>query len=176
MMGLNYKNLDEITRSHMLKELEVGGYYESPRLRDGNFIAWKNVLQEAAKSFNDIWLEHQIDEKSLLKSHETRHAAKGITTVKVPVNAAQSLAEGEFNRFYLRGICSRAISEGYEYLRIYRAKSVDSPRSESITKIGTLVKADILLEELRKNNFTDNALGLPAGPNSGLSAEIVFEK
>lgn len=174
-MGLNYKNLDDITRSYMLKEFEIGGYYESPRLRDGNFIDWKNILQEAAKSFNDIWLEDQINAKTLLKSHETRHTTKGITTAKVPVNAAQSLAEGEFNRFYLRGLCSRAISEGYEYLRIYRAKAVDSPRSDSIKKIGTLVKADILLNALRKSDFIDNVLGLPAGPNSGLSAEIVFE-
>jgi hypothetical protein len=91
---------------------------------------------------------------------------------KVPYNAAQQLAEGEFNRFYLRGIASRALKEGKKDLRIYRGKEVSAPRVESEEKVGSLIDAALLLAELRKNDFVDNALGLPAGPNSGLTAEI----
>ena len=83
------------------------------------------------------------------------------------------LAEGEFNRFYLRAICNRAINEGFTNIRIYRGKRVNSPRSESEAKIGQLVEVSKLLEKLRTYDFVDKILELPAGPNSGLTAEIV---
>ena len=40
-MGLNYKNLDDITRKYMIEEFEIGGFYESPRLEDGSLIMEK---------------------------------------------------------------------------------------------------------------------------------------
>jgi hypothetical protein len=60
---------------------------------------------------------------------------------RVPVNAPETLAEGEFNRFYARGLCRRAIDDVIEDVIIYRAKAVTSPRPESEAKIGTAVNA-----------------------------------
>jgi hypothetical protein len=42
----------------------------------------------------------------------------------VPVTAADTLAEGEFNRFYLRGLCRRASAANMAEIEVYRAKEV----------------------------------------------------
>jgi hypothetical protein len=175
-MGLYYKNLDEATRKYMLLEFEKGEFYKSERLNENKFEEWKKILHEGLEFHDDDWIAHQLQLKGLLKTHELRRKPNGgMTEVKVPSNAAQMLAEGEFNKFYLRGICSRAIESHYTHVRIYRGKEVASPRIESERKIGTTLEVVALLEELRKDTLIDSVLGLPAGPNSGLTAEIVFE-
>lgn len=172
-MGLNYKNLDAETRRYMLLENEFGGHYASPRIEVERIPEWRELFLEALKSQTDDWLADQANKVKLMKSHETRRTPSGgITTAKVPSNAALQLAEGEFNRFYLRGIAARALAEGKQYVKVYRGKEVSSPRPESEARIGSLIAAASLLSELRKSDFVDNALGLPAGPNSGLTAEI----
>jgi len=37
-------------------------------------------------------------------------------------NAHEMLAEGEFNRFYIRALCARAIEDGLPEVTVYRAK------------------------------------------------------
>lgn len=91
---------------------------------------------------------------------------------KVPVTAPWTFAEGEFNRFYLRGLCLRAIDEG-KSIEVYRAKAVVAPRPESTALIGARLNPHTLLADLRIHLAVDTALGLPAGPNSGLSGRLV---
>jgi hypothetical protein len=45
------------------------------------------------------------------------------------------LAEGEFNRFYIRALCVRAIEDGLPEVIVYRAKEVQSARPESARMI-----------------------------------------
>ena len=75
------------------------------------------------------------------------------------------------NRYYIRGLCRKAIADGGE-IEAYRAKNVNDPRPESQALIGTEMNANQLLEDLRTHNGVDTALGLPSGPNSGISARI----
>lgn len=82
------------------------------------------------------------------------------------------LAEGEFNRFYIRALCWITLLTGKK-LKIYRAKFSQTPRIDSQRMIGSFIDAEQLLLDLRKNPGTDTALGLPPGPNSGLSVELV---
>jgi hypothetical protein len=82
------------------------------------------------------------------------------------------LAEGEFNRFYIRGVCLRAIEEGMYEVIVYRAKTVEHARAESEQKIGQRVAAEDVLRDLRAHPGVDTALGLPPGPNSGLSVHF----
>jgi hypothetical protein len=88
------------------------------------------------------------------------------------INAHEMLAEGEFNRFYIRGLCVRALADGIDEVVVYRAKAVQNARSESEGKIGQRVSADALLVDLRLHKGVDTALGLPPGPNSGLSVHL----
>jgi hypothetical protein len=108
-----------------------------------------------------------------MNSQEQKRTRNGGTTLaKVPITAPDTLAEGEFNRFYIRGLCRRAIEEQIPNLVIYRAKEVSNPRPESEEKIGKSISAQTLLTDLRTHLGIDTVLGLPAGPNSGLSVKL----
>lgn len=176
-MTLMLANLDEKTRQLMLAEIELdishGNLYLSPRLSDTGRNSFAALLKKAAHSYDDTWLAQNLRQAGIMNSVEQRRTPSGgFTTAKVPVTAPDTLAEGEFNRFYIRGLCQRAINEGITELVIYRAKPVSSPRPESQAKIGAKVNAEALLNDLRQHQGVDTALGLPAGPNSGLSVQL----
>lgn len=175
-MSLNLINLDEDTRKVMLDEINAdisyNKLYLSHRLSLAGQKDYPILLKQAAEKYNDSWLATELRMYSRLNPTEKRNTRKGIVIAKTPVTATDTLAEGEINRFYLRGLCVRAIQAGVPSLTIYRAKSVDNPRHESELKIGTAVDAIALLADLRLNIGVDTAIGLPPGPNSGLSAKL----
>jgi hypothetical protein len=175
-MTLNLLNLDARTRQLMTSEIEHdvqnGTIYLSPRLNDPNGADYLQLLLEAAGAYEDGWLSQRLNAKGCLKALEPRTTRGRTTMVKVPYTAAETLAEGEFNRFYLRAIAIRAQQDGVQDLIIYRAKDVATPRWESEAKLGTSVGAAGLLADLRAHPGVDTALGLPPGPNSGLSAKL----
>ena len=177
-MGLYYVNLDARTREYMMKELDGDiaskAIYLSSRLNEAGLAKWPIILKEAVKQYDDTWLAEQLRVQNLLKTHEEKNKPKGGTTVaKVPVTAPETLSEGEFNRIYARGLCARAVEDGIPEVEVYRGKEVAHPRSESQAMIGKKVNANALLDDLRKSNGVEPALGLPPGPNSGLTIKIV---
>lgn len=110
----------------------------------------------------------------MLKRHEQRRKPKGgYTLALVPRTAAQIIAEGELNRFYIRGVCRAAIDDGSEEVVVYRAKWVENPRHESLALIGKRVSAGALLDDLRIHSSEEPMLGVPGGPNSGISVHRV---
>lgn len=170
-------NLDGSTRKHMLaeidKDISEGTLYISPRLSPQGSADYPGLLRRAAETGDDCSLAAQIRAFGRMNSTEERKKPKGgITTAKIPVTAPDTLAEGEFNRFYIRGLCRRAIADGIPAVLVYRAKPVDNPRAESQALIGRQMAVQQLLSDLRQNMGTDTALGLPAGPNSGLSVRL----
>ena len=165
----------ETARSLMLEEVErdiaAGTLYRSPRLTEEGWAQYADLLREAVQSHNDEWLKAQIGSRGLIKSHEQRRTKTGFTMVKVPYTAAETLAEGEFNRYYVRGVCRLVLEQDADQVTIYRAKAVEQPRYESEMRIGKKIGAQVLLDDLRatSNANMNTALGVPAGPNSGLS-------
>lgn len=176
-MGIYYENLDQQTREFMLKELELsisnGSLYISSRLNEQGRSNWEYLLREAIKNNDDTWLASQLRKQNYLKSEEERHLSGGRTTIaRVPTTAADTLAEGEFNRFYSRGLCARALASGVLEVEVYRGKEVQQPRPESETKIGNRFAAGELLEDLRKSKGVEPALGIPPGPNTGITIKL----
>ena len=173
-VGILYKNLDEECRQFMLEELgkdiSNGSLYVSPRLNEMGLSEWKIVLEEAIRSHDDVWLENKLRAGNYIKDQEQRRKPKGgFTIAKVPITAPEMLAEGEFNRFYARGLSLKAIKNGIPDVVVYRGKEVQQPRPESEAMIGKRINAKALLEDLRKSQGVEPALGLPPGPNSGLT-------
>jgi hypothetical protein len=83
------------------------------------------------------------------------------------------LAESEFNRYYIRALARRAIEEGIPELVIYRAKPARNPRPESEARVETTLPAEDLLADLRAHPGDESpTLGVPSGPNSGLSVRL----
>jgi hypothetical protein len=178
-MALDLINLDEKTRRFMLEEIErdiTGGQlYLGTRLSAQGRGAYPELLKQAAQGFDDSWLALNLRDGGMMNATEQRRKPNGgFTEVRVPVNAPEVLAEGEFNRFYARGLCRRAIEEGKSELEVYRAKLVSQPRPDSQAMIGRRVSAQALLEDLRTHPGVDTALRLPNGPNSGLSVKLPF--
>jgi hypothetical protein len=174
-MGIQYKNLDKSTRDRMVEEVRLGDHYISPRLTAQGQDAWPGLMAQAAETHDDDWLAQQLLDGGYLNEEES-YTRDGITRQRRinQRNAAQQLGEGEFNRYYIRGLCVRAKREGKNELIIYRGKVVAQPRPESEAKIGTRISVDVLLPILRKNDFVtiEDAIGVPGGPNSGLTCEI----
>jgi len=73
----------------------------------------------------------------LLNASVPRHNQDGsISMTRMLDNAADTLAEGEFNRFYARGLCAQVLSSGGTEVEVYRGKVVQNPRPQSQVMIG----------------------------------------
>jgi len=174
-MGL-LLDIDEVDRRFMLEELSrdvtEGRIYPSPRLSPTGTADFPGLLREAVAEHDDTWLAEQLNSRGRLRTHEMSQR-KGVPYQKtLPWNAAETLAEGEFNRLYIRGQCLRALHEGATEVEIFRAKAVMDPRPDSEFRIGTAVDAGQLLGDIRNHVGLDTALRVPGGPNSGISARL----
>ena len=177
---MDLRNLDDVTRAAMLTEVEhdiaTGAVYISSRLSPQGINDYPDLLRDAVQTGNDETLATSLSSNGRLLTHETARHPKGGPDIvkKVPVTAPQTMAEGEFNRYYARGICVRALAEVGPQARvtIYRARESLRPRSDSVALIGTTPSAAVLLEDLRTHIGIDTALHLPPGPNSGLSVHL----
>jgi hypothetical protein len=171
-VALDLVDLDETTRDRMLSELESDldddTLYMGRDLSESGQRRYPTFLKEAIERGDDSSLEGCLSEPGVFNAMGLRQGKP----VKVPRNAPQRLAEGEFNRFYLRGLCLRAIDDGANAVVVYRARNSSNPRRESEGLIGRTLDARELLADLRSNPGVDTALGLPPGPNSGLSARL----
>ena len=177
-MTLYLHNLDERTRQLMVDELDYdianNQLHISPFLSGQGQRDYPNLLREAMKGGNDETLAEALRaHRRIFKALPRRNKAKGgYGIAAVPSNAAEIVAEGEFNRFYIRGVARRAVEDGIPELIIYRAKQARNPRRESEALIETTVSAKDLLADLRAHPDQPPTLGIPSGPNSGLSVRL----
>lgn len=172
-MGLCYESLDERTRAFMLEELAkdeaAGRLYISGRLTREGAERYPKLLREALTSYRDDWLAERL--RGLMAEREPSSRSK-TGDKAVPHNADATLAEGEFNRYYIRGVCRQVEADGGTEVEIYRGKTVAAPRDESQMMVGTRIDAAKVLADLRANSGVNTALGLPPGPNSGLTVRV----
>jgi hypothetical protein len=164
-----FPDLDSRTRAFMVEEISHdrlhGTLYISKRLTPVGAANYGQHLEDAARMGDELTLAAQLRQPGQLRELEPR----GMGLARVPHNAAEVLAEGEFNRFYIRALCRRAIEDGVDELIVFRSKPVENPRPHSLAKVGSAVGPHRLLTDLRTHPGTDTALGLPPGPGSGLS-------
>mgnify|MGYP001474528038 CR=1 FL=1 len=177
-MGILYESLDESVRACMLQELEKDilddNLYISPRLTDTGVKIWPEILRDAFASHDDTFVANALRSQGLLRSQEKRRRPNGgISMVNVPHTAADTLAEGEFNRYYARGVCLNVLDTSGTHVEVYRGKEVQKPRPESSALIGKRLSAQMLLDDLRSSPGVEPAMGLPPGPNSGLTIRRV---
>jgi len=124
-MPLLYESLDPTTRRFALAELEhdgtTGAFHLSDRVRPTVAAEYRRLLREAVAYYDDAWLEERAAD--LLVDFEVRRTPSGGTTAaKLPDMAARMLTEGDFNRYYMRGVCARALAEDRSVVEVYRAR------------------------------------------------------
>jgi hypothetical protein len=177
-MGLHYENLDERTRSLMLDEMEgdvaANRLHISPYLSGQGQRDYPNLLQQALETGTDDSLAEQLAQhRRIERAAPRRDSSEGFSLVAVPSNAALVLAEGEFNRYYIRALARRALEDGITQLVVFRAKPVENPRPESEALVETTVEPQAILDDLRAHHSGEPpSLSVPAGPGSGLSVRL----
>jgi hypothetical protein len=176
-VALELVDLDGVTRQGMIAELEhdlaAGTLYVGKYLTDFGVERYPILLRDAIEGGNDESLIAALSEPAIFATtYQKRKPKGGFSPAKVPYTAPATLAEGEFNRFYLRGLCRRALATDGQAIEIYRARASAEPRRESEAMIGKRLDPTTLLADLREHTGVDTALGLPPGPNSGLSGRL----
>lgn len=177
-MSLYLPDLDERTRALMLEEVDYDTTRQqlhiSPYLSGQGQHDYENLLRQAIESGDEETLAMRLGEhRRIARTAHRRKPEGGYTIVTVPHNAAETIAESEFNRYYIRALCRRAIEEGIDELIVYRAKPVREPRAQSEELVESTIDPRALLQDLREN--TGDAvpnLGIPGGPNSGISVRL----
>jgi len=177
-MALYFENLDDRTRQLMLDELDYdlahNQLHISPFLSGQGQRDYGNLLREAIQNGTDESLAENLKaHRRINRTLPRRQPKGGYSIAATPENAADVLAESEFNRYYIRGLARRAIEDGVSELVIYRAKPAKNPRPESEARVETTVSPQELLEDLRAHPGDEPpTLGVPSGPNSGLSVRL----
>jgi len=175
-MGLRYENLDakgrDLMRAEVERDVAAGSLYVADKLSPGGKASYPQLLKDAAAGGTDDTLAAAI--LPLLNATMPPRDLGGGRFSKPPkmsVNAHTLLAESEFNRFYIRGVCLRALGLGYTHVIVYRARPSSQPRPESEALIRQPFPAEALLRDLRASSGVETALGLPS-VNSGLSVKL----
>jgi hypothetical protein len=174
-MGLRYDNLDDRTRALMVEEIDrdtaAGNMYLSNYLNEGGQRDWPGYLREAARAGTDDRLAQTLRANRSFKTQVERRKPKGgYTMAAVPVTAAQTLAESQYNMYYMRALARRAIDDG-QTLTVYRAKAVENPRPESERMIGTRLDPQEVLRVLRETHGVEPAINIPM-PNTGITVRL----
>jgi hypothetical protein len=176
-MAFHFLDMNDEIRSLMLEELSIdklqGQIYISSRLTEIGTRMYEELLTNSINVGNEVTLANELVGNNCIKEFVPRQTKSGTTMVKTPSNAHLVLAEGEFNRYYIRAIARKVIESQKGTLRVYRAKQVSRTRIESDRLLGTSVEPSNLLKDLRDNIGLETILGIPGGPGSGLSVRIV---
>lgn len=167
-----FANLDDKTRSYMLRAIEDAERADqinySTRLNAKGKEQWLGLLEQAAREHNEHWLAYELEANRLIKGFEVSERPLGSYSIRhVPHTAAQTMAEGQFNRFYMLGLCKRAREEGIKQLEVYRAKQSAKPRPESEALVGLRLPVEIVEPQLRDDAASQKSLLIQ--PNSGIS-------
>ncbi len=171
-----FHNLDMLTRTAMLEAIDeaedTNNIYYSTRFTESGKSQWLPLLKQAAQDHNEHWLAYQLEAHSSMKDFEGAHKPSGgYTTKHVPHTAAITMAEGQFNRFYILGLCKRARAEGLSHLEVYRAQERSASRSISQSLIGTQLSIAEIESQLKdtRASFKSDLVK----PNSGISMKLV---
>jgi hypothetical protein len=153
------------------RDIAAGELYHSPWLNPAGRAAWADLLLQAAREGDDESLAASLRTGLLNEMAERRNPKGGTVQYRVPGTAPETMA-GEFNLFYIRALCRRAIEGKIPHLVIYRARHSDKPRPDSEALIGKQIDPAETLADLRSSQGQAAKLGFPPGPNSGLTARL----
>jgi hypothetical protein len=176
-VALKFEDLIGLVRGFMVEEIDMDTrsdkIYRSSYLTQSGQGNFPDHLKAAAIGGNDDSLQASLKGQFNQTTQRKRPKNLGYYTAAVPVNAAQVLAEDQFNRYFCRGLSRHAISLGIPRLQVYRAKQVAQPRRDSEAKVGLLVDPQTVLIDLRASTEGfETALGIPPGPGSGITLRI----
>lgn len=180
-MPLDLANLDPCTRRFMLAELDAdvatGALYLSPQLSEQGQRLYPRLLRDAIVAGTEDSFAEALRACDGMKPFGRWQQAKDVAAGDALAVAAAILAEREFHRFYLRGLCLRALAQGQATLVIYRARPTTpgrtvSGRTSSDSMLGVRITVSALLEDVRGTFGSAPPHGVPQCRDPGLSVRF----
>ncbi|MGE3272096.1 MAG: hypothetical protein AB7P40_25300 [Chloroflexota bacterium] len=175
-MSLHLADLDACTRRYMLEEfdadLAAGTLYRSPQLSEQGADRYQSLLRAALTDGSDVSFAEALGKCGAVLPPGRWQNSKDVAAEDATLAATVLLAEREFHRFYIRGLCRRALDAAVETLVIYRAKPSDPGRSSSDAMVGVQITVRSLLEDLRGSFRSLPPHGLPQCRDPGLSVRL----
>jgi hypothetical protein len=153
-MPMSYEELDDKTRSLMLKGFEAeeagGNPYRSIGLNDKGRAAFPDLMRDAIKTGTELTLTDSLNDAGLWKPTEID--IKNNVPIEVPRHVLQSalrLGLGEFSVWYVHGLARRLLDEGETQCQIYNAQPQESDNRECSKFEGAIVGAKVIYDNLR---------------------------
>ena len=138
-----FPNLDETTRLLMLEELELdinnGLFYEPVTMQKTFIPIYKRILKSTFEKGNVETLRTGFT-MCMFKPKDKKGR-------KITPSIKEMIAFSDFNRYYIRALVVRAISEG-KSLAVYRAKQTVNERMESKLSLGKIYSGKTQLQQL----------------------------
>jgi hypothetical protein len=175
-MALVLADLDQCTRGYMLAELEAdlasGTLYCSPQLSEDGLRQYQRLLRAALTAGTEDSLAEAMCGAEAVRQPSRWQHPREVGAEQALADATIRLAEREFHRFFIRGLCLRALDQGVQTLVIYRARPPDPGRAPSDAMIGVRIDVSSLLEDLRGAFRSLPPHGLPQCRDPGLSVRL----
>lgn len=172
-MAMNYEELDDQTRGHMLSEFENeqrgGRPYQSKALSQAGLAAFPDLMREAIQSGNEQSLAVALQSFELWEPEE-EYTRQGITRRRkrnVPQSATR-LAVTEFSTWYVRGLARRLLDEGVDSCQVYRGEQPKWEPGECAEHEGRVVSVQEIYDSHRVRYWpppgNKAAFSIPFGP------------
>jgi hypothetical protein len=178
-VSLDLTHLDSSTRGYMIAELNAdlgnGTLYRSPQLSEEGLQVYSQLLRAALLTGTDASFAVALSANNAIRPLGRWQHSKEIGATDALASATAILAEREFHRFYIRGLCCRALKHGIDVLVIYRARPADHGRTPADSMIGLRIDVRSLLEDLRGAFRSLPPHGLPQCRDPGLSVRFPDE-
>jgi hypothetical protein len=178
-MSLDLPHLDARTRRYMLAELDADlaaeSLYRSPQLSETGLCHYQRLLRVAIHSGNEESFAAALGGLGAVRPPSRWQHPKDVGPAEALADTTFRLAEREFHRFYIRGLCCRALEQGIDLLVIYRARPGDPGRAPADSMIGLRIDVGSLLEDLRGAFRSFPPHGLPQCRDPGLSVRFPHE-
>lgn len=168
-MSMNFIELNDVRVRELMLEEFVYSKERNEVYLSNDFVAgvqdqYFTLIERAISKYDEEWLKNYLISGFFME----QNVKSGRAINKR--HSAERLAQTEFNRFYTRGICRKALERGDENVEVYRARNSQSPDPKSQAQIGHQVKASQLLEELRNKPVFE--IDFPR-VSSGLSVKTI---
>lgn len=178
-MSLDLPHLDDRTRHFMLAELDADvedeSLYLSPQLSEIGLRHYRRLLHISIRHGTEDSFAEALAALGAVRPPSRWQHPKAVGPAEALADATYRLAEREFHRFYIRGLCCRAMAQGIDLLVIYRARPADLGRAPTDSMIGLRIDARSLLEDLRGASRSLPPHGLPQCRDPGLSVRFPDE-
>jgi len=163
----------------MLAELEAdlasGTLYQSPQLTEEGLRLYESLLRDAILSGTEESFAEALRACDGIRPPNRWQHPREVGALEALAALTIRLAERELHRFYIRGLCCRALEQGVDTLVIYRARPADPGRAPSNAMIGVRIAVRSLLEDLRGTFYSFPPHGLPQCRDPGLSVRFSDE-